>query len=73
MTVTMRIRESEPGGAADIILVTMTGKLFGSAVGVASASAALVRHVLWYVSYQLDGSGSARVDRTGKKLRSRSR
>lgn len=49
----------------------MAGKLFGSAAGVASVAVDVALHVLWYVRYQVDGNGNARVDEAGRKLSSR--
>ena len=39
-----------------MICTEMAKKLFGGAVGVLGLAVGAVRHVAWYVSYQLDGT-----------------
>jgi hypothetical protein len=38
----------------------MTRKLIGNALGAVGVAAGLARHVLWYLSYQVDGT--TRID-----------
>ena len=40
----------------------MSGKLLEGATGVCAAAAGLARHVVWYVSYQIDGAAGTRAD-----------
>lgn len=40
----------------------MSGKLLEGATGVCAAAAGLARHVVWYLSYQIDGDAGARAD-----------
>ena len=37
----------------------MSRKLFGGAITVVGTAAATARHLLWYVSYQVDGNSRA--------------
>jgi hypothetical protein len=34
----------------------MARKLIGGALGAAAAAAGMARHLIWYVSYQMDGT-----------------
>jgi hypothetical protein len=34
----------------------MTRKFIGGALGAAAVAAGVARHVIWYVTYQMDGS-----------------
>jgi hypothetical protein len=49
----------------------MARRLLGGALGAVGAAAEVARHVIWYVSYQLDGT--TREDRSAQKLKDRSR
>ena len=53
------------------MLRAMSGKLLGGAIGVTSAAVAVARHVVWYVTYQVDGHNSARVDDYANRRRTR--
>jgi hypothetical protein len=43
----------------------MSGKLLEGATGVCAAAAGVARHVVWYLSYQIDGAAGARGEATG--------
>jgi hypothetical protein len=50
----------------------MSGKLLEGATGVCAAAAGVARHVVWYLSYQIDGTAGARGDTGGSVGRSKS-
>jgi hypothetical protein len=47
----------------------MSGKLFEGATGVCQAAAGVARHVLWYLSYQVDGSAGVREEPPARAAR----
>jgi hypothetical protein len=49
---------SDPG----IMAPAMAGKLKAGATGIAGAAVGLVRHLIWLVSYRLEGNAAARDD-----------
>ena len=48
----------------------MARRLLGGALGAVGAAAEVARHVIWYLSYQLDGT--THEDRSARKLKDRS-
>jgi hypothetical protein len=50
----------------------MSGKLLEGATGVCAAAAGLARHVVWYLSYQIDGSAGSRADADLGAIRTKS-
>jgi hypothetical protein len=49
----------------------MAGNFLASAAGAACLAAGVARHVLWYVSYQVDTHGAARLDESARRLNGR--
>jgi hypothetical protein len=49
----------------------MAGKLLAGAAGAVGLAAGVTRHVLWYVNYQVNGNGTARLDESARKLTQR--